>query len=97
MTHWLTGFKEQYRSVSKRTFVKSLQKLMPEIRPEDVWEPNAGVRAQAVDNKGRLLQDFSIVRSAKAIHVLNAPSPAATSSLPISRHIVDLAKETFGL
>jgi L-2-hydroxyglutarate oxidase LhgO len=97
MTHWLTGFKEQYRSVSKGTFVKSLQKLMPEIRSEDMWEPNAGVRAQAVDNKGRLLQDFSIVRSAKAIHVLNAPSPAATSSLPISRHIVDLAKETFGL
>jgi len=97
MTHWLTGFKEQYRSVSKGTFVKSLQKLMPEIRSEDMWEPNAGVRAQAVDNKGRLLQDFSIVRSAKAIHVMNAPSPAATSSLPISRHIVDLAKETFGL
>lgn len=97
MTHWLTGVKEQYRSVSKGTFVRSLQKLLPEVTLNDVWRPNAGVRAQAVDNKGNLLQDFSIVRSKTAIHVLNAPSPAATSSLPISRHIVDLATEAFSL
>ena len=97
MTHWLTGFKEQYRSLSKSTFIRSLQKLIPEIQPGDVWQPNAGVRAQAVDNKGKLLQDFHIVRSRTAVHVLNAPSPAATSSLPISRHIVDLANEAFDL
>ena len=95
--HWVTGLKEQYRSLNKRAFVRSLQTLVPEIRSEDLHEPGAGIRAQAVDRRGNLLQDFSIAESPNAIHVLNAPSPGATASLSISRHIVDLARRSFGL
>ena len=97
MGHWSTGLREQYRSLFKRSFVRSLQKLLPEIRSEDLWRPNAGVRAQAVDDGGNLLQDFRIVRGARAVHVLNAPSPAATSSLQIARHVVDAAEGAFEL
>lgn len=97
MAHWKTGVHEQYRSLVKAAFVRSLQTLVPEIRSEDLDDPGAGVRAQAVDRKGRLLQDFSIAETEGAIHVLNAPSPGATSSLAISRYIVDLAQRSFGL
>lgn len=97
LTHWKTGIKEQYRSLFKQVFLRSLQTLVPEVRMEDLIEPGAGVRAQAVDRRGNLLQDFEIARSPNAIHVLNAPSPAATASLAISRHIVDQAREAFGL
>ena len=97
LTHWKTGIKEQYRSLFKQVFLRSLQTLVPEVRMEDLIEPGAGVRAQAVDRRGNLLQDFEIARSPSAIHVLNAPSPAATASLAISRHIVDQAREAFGL
>ena len=96
-TYWKTGLREQYRSVVKASFVRSLQKLVPEVRMEDLHEPGAGVRAQAVDRRGRLLQDFSIAETENAIHVLNAPSPGATSSLAISRYIVDLARKSFQL
>ena len=96
-SHWKTGFHEMYRSRVKASFVRSLRKLVPEIEGEDLHEPGAGVRAQAVDNKGRLLQDFSIAQSEDAVHVLNAPSPGATSSLAIGRHIADLAGKSFGL
>ena len=82
MTHWMTGMKEQYRSMFKSSFVESLQKLVPDIQPDDVWRPSAGVRAQAIDDNGGLLQDFKIVQGDRAVHVLNAPSPAATSSPP---------------
>ena len=95
--YWKTGIKEQYRSIVKSVFVRSLQTLVPEIRGEDLHQPGAGVRAQAVDRKGQLLQDFSIAETEQAIHVLNAPSPGATASLTISRYIVDRAKESFGL
>ena len=81
----------------KRKFVRSLQVLLPEIRIDDLHAPGAGVRAQAVDRKGRLLQDFSIAETPNAIHVLNAPSPGATSSLTISSYIVDLAEKSFEL
>ena len=97
MSHWKTGVKEAFRSYVKRAFLRSLQTLVPEVRMEDLADPGAGVRAQAVDRKGNLLQDFAIVRSANAIHVLNAPSPAATSSLAIGSHIVNEAAEVFGL
>ena len=97
MTHWMTGMKEQYRSLFKSSFVDSLQKLVPSIEPEDVWQPSAGVRAQAIDDSGALLQDFKILRGDRAVHVLNAPSPAATSSLPISRHIANIAADAFEL
>ena len=96
-TYWKTGLQEQYRSMVKTTFVRSLQTLVPEIQMEDLNEPGAGVRAQAVDRQGRLLQDFSIAETENAIHVLNAPSPGATSSLSISRYIVDMAQKSFEL
>jgi L-2-hydroxyglutarate oxidase len=95
--YWKTGFDEQYRSMRKGVFLRSLQKLMPEIQMEDLTEPGAGVRAQAIDRKGNLLQDFAISETENAIHVLSAPSPGATSSLTISRYIVDMAKKSFEL
>ena len=97
LKYWKVGLYEEYRSIVKAAFVRSLQKLVPEITGDDLYEPGAGVRAQAVDRKGRLLQDFSIAETEGAIHVLNAPSPGASSSLAISRHIVDLAQKSFGL
>ena len=95
--YWKNGVREQYRSLVKSAFLRSLQRLVPEIRKGDLQERGAGVRAQAVDRNGALLQDFSIARTRRAIHVLNAPSPGATSSLAISRYIVDLARESFDL
>ena len=97
LNFWKTGLQEQYRSLVKSRFVRSLQTLVPEVRSEDLYEPGAGVRAQAVDRRGNLLQDFSIAETPNAIHVLNAPSPGATSSLSISRYIVDIASESFDL
>ncbi len=97
MKYWKTGFDEQYRSLVKSVFVKSLQTLIPEITGDDLYAPGAGVRAQVVDDRGALLQDFSIAETEGAIHVLSAPSPGATSSLSISRYIVDMAKESFSL
>ena len=95
--HWRTGAAEMRRSYSKSVFVRDLQKLIPEIRNEDLAPGGAGVRAQAVAEDGALLDDFSIRRGQQAIHVLNAPSPGATSSLAIGGHIVALAVESFGL
>ena len=97
LKYWKTGISEQYRSMVKSVFVRSLQTLVPEIRGEDLHEPGSGVRAQAVDRRGQLLQDFSIAETDQAIHVLNAPSPGATASLTISRYIVDRARESFSL
>jgi L-2-hydroxyglutarate oxidase len=88
-----TGFYEFYRSLSKPAFVKSLQTLVPEIRSDDLERGGAGVRAQAVDNYGNLLDDFHIVETPNALHVLNAPSPAATASLAIGEYIA--ARVTF--
>ncbi len=95
--YWKVGVNEQYRSVIRSAFVKSLQTLMPELQGQDLHMPGAGVRAQAVDTAGNLVQDFSIAQTENAIHVVNAPSPGATSSLAISRYIVDLAKRSFDL
>ena len=95
--HWRTGVAEMRRSYSKSVFVHDLQKLIPEIKDTDLASGGAGVRAQAVAADGALLDDFSILRGRQAIHVLNAPSPGATSSLAIGGYIVDLAAESFGL
>jgi (S)-2-hydroxyglutarate dehydrogenase len=95
--YWRVGAWEVHRSVSKKKFVESLRRLVPELRPEDIAPGGSGVRAQAVRPDGTLLDDFSIVSSGDAIHVLNAPSPGATASLAIGRHIAGLAGETFGL
>lgn len=84
---WRIGMAEYRRSFSKRVFVASLQRLVPAVRTEDVTRGGAGVRAQAVDRDGRLLDDFRILASERMVHVLNAPSPAATASLSIGRAI----------
>jgi L-2-hydroxyglutarate oxidase len=94
--YWRTGSYEMYRSLSKSAFVTALQRLVPALRPDDVARGGAGVRAQAVSPDGSLVDDFRIVAEADAIHVLNAPSPGATASLAIGRHIAGLATETFG-
>jgi L-2-hydroxyglutarate oxidase len=94
--YWKTGFWEFRRSMSKRVFTRSLQKLVPDIQEQDLTQPSSGVRAQAIDRQGALLDDFSILVAENAIHVQNAPSPAATSSLAVGQHIVALAADSFG-
>ena len=94
--YWKVGLGEMVRSVSKSAFTRALQKLMPEIRESDLVPAGAGVRAQAVDRNGGLLDDFSIIRTEGAVHVCNAPSPGATASLMIGRAIVDMAEEMAG-
>jgi L-2-hydroxyglutarate oxidase len=82
------------RSFSKRLFCESLQRLVPDIRAEDLETGGAGVRAQAMSPDGTLVQDFCFVNRHKALHVLNAPSPAATAALAIGESIKNLiAKE----
>lgn len=88
---WKIGAGEMYRSLSKRTFWHSLQKLVPSVGFHDIVRAGAGVRAQAVDRDGKLLDDFRIVTADRMIHVLNAPSPAATASIAIGKSIADLA------
>ena len=94
--YWKVGLGEMVRSVSKSAFTRALQKLMPEIRESDLVPAGAGVRAQAVDRDGGLLDDFSIIRTEGAVHVCNAPSPGATASLMIGRAIADMAEEMAG-
>jgi L-2-hydroxyglutarate oxidase len=95
--YWKTGFGEVYRSLNKNAFVAALQKLVPEITASDLVPGGAGVRAQAVSASGFLMDDFVIRQSANAIHVLNAPSPAATASLAIGESIAQMARKDFGL
>jgi L-2-hydroxyglutarate oxidase len=95
--HWKVGLGEMHRSLSRRIFLKDLQRLVPAVQERDLAPGGAGVRAQAVGRDGTMLDDFSIWQTADAIHVLNAPSPGATSSISIGEHIVGLAAETFGL
>ena len=97
MKFWKTGLGETHRSLSKRVFLHDLRRLLPEIEDRDLAPGGSGVRAQAVDRKGRLLDDFSIQETRGAIHVLNAPSPGATSSLSIGNYIVGLAARSFDL
>ncbi len=78
-----TGLGEFYRSFRKKAFVKALQRLMPEITAEDLIPGGSGVRAQAIDNNGRAVDNFIISEKGNIVNVLNAPSPAATSSLSI--------------
>jgi len=85
--HWKTGVGEMHRSFSKAAFVRALQKLVPDLRADDIHPGSAGVRAQAVLADGSLVNDFQFARSEGALHVLNAPSPAATASLAIADEI----------
>ena len=93
--YWRSGLDEFYRSLSKAAFVRALQRLLPEIGEDDLRPGGAGVRAQAVDRNGRLLDDFEIIRDGRdgnVVHVLNVPSPAATASLVIGKRIVDMVE-----
>jgi L-2-hydroxyglutarate oxidase len=83
------GWQEMMRSFNRGAFVRSVQRLVPEIRPEDFFPAPAGVRAQAVWSDGRLADDFVFVRGEASLHVCNAPSPAATASLEIGRTIAE--------
>lgn len=87
--YWQTGIEELYRSFSKAAFTKALQQLIPEIREDDLIDGGAGVRAQACHKSGKLLDDFLVLENNRQIHVCNAPSPAATSSLSIGDYIAE--------
>ncbi len=89
--YWRTGLGEMYRSLYKGAMVKELQKLVPDVTGQDLVRAGSGVRAQALDRQGKLVEDFHIVQAARMIHVLNAPSPAATASLSIGAAVADMA------
>ena len=93
--HWRMGLMEARRSLQRDLFVEALQVLIPRIRDSDVVPGRAGVRAQALDRTGTLLNDFHVVREPGLVHVLNAPSPAATASIAIGNHIAGLAWPCF--
>lgn len=95
LKHWKMGFGEIYRSLSKAAFVKALQRLLPELREDDVHRSGAGVRAQALEPDGKLSDDFRILEVPRMVHVLNAPSPAATASISIGLAIADMAQKNF--
>ncbi len=87
LRYWKTGFYEMYRSISKKEFVRSLQRLVPVISAGDLSIGGSGVRAQACSKDGKLIDDFLFIENERAINVCNAPSPAATSSLSIGETI----------
>jgi len=95
--YWRMGLAEQYRSWVKAAFVRSLQKMVPELEESDLAPGGSGVRAQAVDRNGNLVDDFHFVHSGRMIHVCNVPSPAATASLEIGKEILDMLVQQFDL
>jgi L-2-hydroxyglutarate oxidase len=94
---WKMGLGEFHRSFSKKAFVKALQRLVPGIRAGDLVVGGAGVRAQALEANGFLVDDFRIREAERMVHVLNAPSPAATASISIGESIASLALKNFSL
>ena len=97
LREWRTGLDEVNRSLRKSVFTNDLQKMIPSIESNHLKTGGAGVRAQAVRKDGSLIDDFVIERSTEAVHVLNAPSPGATSSIEIGKYIADLARDTFNI
>ena len=96
--YWQTGLQEMVRDFSKEAFLKSLQVYIPELTMADLLPGPSGVRAQALGHDGSLVDDFVFnTQGDRVVHVRNAPSPAATSSLAIARHIADTAAQSFGL
>jgi L-2-hydroxyglutarate oxidase len=94
---WKMGFGEMYRSFFKGAFVKALQNLIPEVVSKDLYAGGAGVRAQALEPNGFLVDDFRIVEAPNMVHVLNAPSPAATASISIGEKIAVMVRKSFDL
>lgn len=94
--YWRTGVGEVTRSFSKKVFTRSLKKLVPEIEEGDLTPAEAGVRAQALGRDGELVDDFLIVEGKSSVHVVNAPSPAATAALPIGEEIARRITEREG-
>lgn len=92
--HFSDGMMEMYRSFSKKAFTKSLQRLIPEIQEDDLVPSHAGVRAQALMPDGKMVDDFLIVKGENSVHVCNAPSPAATASIPIGRAVAEQLPQT---
>lgn len=95
LRYWRYGLGEYARALSRKLLLKRLRRLVPTLSLEDIKPGNAGIRAQALGPRGQLLDDFRIEATTRAIHVLNAPSPAATASLAIGAHIAELAAEKF--
>lgn len=95
--YWKMGLGEMYRSFSKSAFTRALQRLMPEIQKSDLKRGGAGVRAQALEPTGFLVDDFRIKEAENMVHVLNAPSPAATASINIGKTIAEHARKSFSL
>lgn len=93
--HYRMGIKEFYRSYNKHEFVNALKKLVPEINSKDIFPGGAGVRAQALEADGRLVDDFRIIEAENMVHVLNSPSPAATASISIGKTIAQIAEKRF--
>ena len=93
--YWRPGLEELLRSLSRRRFVSAARRLIPDLDRADLRRAPAGVRAQAVDRRGSLLDDFALVDGDRSLHVLNAPSPAATASLEIGALIADQVAESF--
>jgi len=87
--HWRTGLDEFSNSISRKRYLEMCQKYCPSLTMADMTKPGAGIRAQAVMEDGTLLQDFLFMQTERQLHVCNAPSPAATSSIPIGREIVE--------
>lgn len=94
--HLRYGLGEIHRSLSKSAFLKSVQRLVPGVRDEDLRPGGAGVRAQAIERSGLLVDDFRLARTDGMIHVLNVPSPAATASIAIARRISQMVEESLG-
>ena len=94
---WWQGATEVHRSLSKQAFVRALRKLVPSLAPGDVHPSGAGVRAQAVEPNGLMVDDFRIIEAENMIHVLNAPSPGATASISIGRTIAEQTTRHLGL
>jgi len=97
INHWKFGLAEYRRAFSKSLFLKELQKMLPTLKMEDIVESRSGVRAMALGSNGEVIDDFKIIKNKKNIHVLNAPSPAATACLSIGKQIMEEAKSHFNL
>ncbi len=95
--YWKTAGLEMRRSMRRNAFVRSVQRLVPDIRDQDLKPGGCGIRAQAVARDGSLVDDFRLIQTAGAIHVLNAPSPAATASLEIASRLAEMAIQSFNL